>query len=77
MTQEAGAPPSALLPGESDGLAGLPAHWQVPAFAVRRLAPRQSRHCVLIPVLNEGDRLEIGELTVGRLRIREQERPNS
>lgn len=58
MSRDTGAPPSSvLLPGETDGLAGLPARWQLPAFAVRRLAPRQSRYCVLIPVLNEGDRL--------------------
>lgn len=33
---------------------GLPADWQVPEFEATRLAPRAHRHCVIVPVINEG-----------------------
>jgi glycosyltransferase involved in cell wall biosynthesis len=32
----------------------LPAGWQVPEFTVDEYAPRTTRHCVVIPVINEG-----------------------
>ncbi len=31
--------------------------WQVPAHDVHEFFPRRTRHCVCIPVLNEGDRI--------------------
>jgi len=31
--------------------------WQLPAFEIRELAPRRTRYCVCIPVINEGERL--------------------
>ncbi len=31
--------------------------WQVPAAEVHELAPRASRYCILIPVLDEGERI--------------------
>jgi dolichol-phosphate mannosyltransferase len=31
--------------------------WEVPAFTVSELRPRRSRHCVVIPVINEGARI--------------------
>lgn len=31
--------------------------WQVPAFATPFLKPKQRRHCVVIPVINEGRRI--------------------
>lgn len=31
--------------------------WQVPEAEVHELAPRTSRHCILIPVLDEGERI--------------------
>lgn len=34
-----------------------PADWHVPAADIHELAPRRSRHVVLIPVLNEGERI--------------------
>lgn len=33
------------------------AHWQVPAFAVHFDAGRTRDHCIVIPVLNEGERI--------------------
>jgi glycosyltransferase involved in cell wall biosynthesis len=33
------------------------ADWQVPAFRVLELAPRRTRWCVCVPVINEGERL--------------------
>ena len=35
----------------------LPLEWQVPAFDVREFAPRRTRYCIGIPILNEGDRI--------------------
>lgn len=35
----------------------LRAQWQVPAFRVEFWQGRQQRHCVVIPVINEGDRI--------------------
>ena len=32
--------------------------WQVPAFDVAAMAPRGTRHVVLIPVINEGERIQ-------------------
>jgi len=32
--------------------------WQVPAFTVQEFAPRRTRYCVGIPVINEGDRIQ-------------------
>ena len=34
-----------------------PADWQLPAAEIHELGPRTSRYAVLIPVLNEGDRI--------------------
>lgn len=31
--------------------------WQVPAFTARQLRPKGSRHVVIVPVINEGDRI--------------------
>lgn len=33
------------------------ADWQVPAFTLQEVQPKQHDHCVCIPVINEGDRL--------------------
>lgn len=33
------------------------ADWQVPAFRVLELAPRRTRYCVCVPVINEGERI--------------------
>lgn len=33
------------------------ARWQVPAFESRVWAPRRTGHCVVIPVINEGERI--------------------
>src|SRR4051812_21111898 len=35
----------------------LPPAWSVPAYEATVLAPRVSRHALVIPVINEGDRL--------------------
>lgn len=32
-------------------------NWRVPEFSVLELAPRRQRHCVCIPVINEGERI--------------------
>jgi glycosyltransferase involved in cell wall biosynthesis len=32
--------------------------WQLPAYEVRELAPRRTKYCVAIPVLNEGERIK-------------------
>lgn len=32
--------------------------WQVPPFGVDALAPRRTRHLILIPVINEGERIQ-------------------
>lgn len=40
-------------------------NWQVPAFELREFAPRRSRYCVCIPVINEGERLR---RQLGRMR---------
>ncbi len=39
--------------------------WVVPAFEVCRLRERQNRYCIVIPVINEGDRLlnQLGEMS--------------
>lgn len=34
-----------------------PARWQVPAYDIRHWTGRQSRYCVIIPVINEGERI--------------------
>ena len=31
--------------------------WQVPAYQVRVLRPRSTRYCVIVPVINEGERI--------------------
>lgn len=31
--------------------------WQVPEFRIEEFAPKQSRHCVVVPVINEGARI--------------------
>lgn len=31
--------------------------WQIPAAEIHELAPRRTRYCILIPVLNEGERI--------------------
>lgn len=36
------------------GALGLPADWQVPEFEATALAPKAHRHCVIVPVINEG-----------------------
>lgn len=35
----------------------LPPEWEVPSFTVQAFAPRRSRFCIGIPILNEGDRI--------------------
>ncbi len=35
----------------------LPPEWEVPAFQVERFAPRRTRYCIGIPIINEGDRI--------------------
>lgn len=35
----------------------LPSDWEVPDFDIYELRPKSTRYCVLIPVLNEGDRI--------------------
>ena len=35
----------------------LPPGWQVPAFGIDELAPRGTRFCIGIPVIDEGDRI--------------------
>lgn len=35
----------------------LPADWHVPEFACEVLAPRRSRYCIVVPVINEGTRI--------------------
>ncbi len=32
--------------------------WQVPAYRLRELRPRASRYCVIVPVINEGERIQ-------------------
>lgn len=36
---------------------GLPADWQVPAFDVVELCPKATDYCIVVPVLNEGERI--------------------
>jgi cellulose synthase/poly-beta-1,6-N-acetylglucosamine synthase-like glycosyltransferase len=36
----------------------LPADWQVPNFEASELLPRQNRHSLVIPVINEGERVQ-------------------
>jgi glycosyltransferase involved in cell wall biosynthesis len=36
----------------------LPADWQVPKFEASELLPRQNRHALVIPVINEGERIQ-------------------
>jgi dolichol-phosphate mannosyltransferase len=38
--------------------------WEVPSFDLHELAPRRTRYCVCIPVINEGERLrrQLGEM---------------
>ena len=36
----------------------LPEEWQVPAFTVAEFAPRQTRYCIGIPIINEGERIQ-------------------
>ncbi|EKQ67616.1 hypothetical protein OsccyDRAFT_3898 [Leptolyngbyaceae cyanobacterium JSC-12] len=35
----------------------LPPDWEVPAFTVQTFAPRQTRFCIGIPIINEGERI--------------------
>lgn len=35
----------------------IPPEWEVPTFTVREFAPRRTRYCVGIPIINEGDRI--------------------
>lgn len=35
----------------------LPPEWEVPTFTVTEFKPRQTRFCIGIPVINEGDRI--------------------
>jgi len=35
----------------------LPPDWQVPAFDCTDFAPKAHRHCIVIPVINEGERI--------------------
>lgn len=37
--------------------ADLPTHWQVPNYEVLELAPKRTRYCIGIPVINEGERI--------------------
>lgn len=37
--------------------AELPPDWQVPTFTVQSFAPRRTRFCIGIPIINEGDRI--------------------
>ena len=48
MTAAPAAPSS--LPGAES--------WQVPAFRVEEFAPRATRYCLLVPVFNEGQRIQ-------------------
>lgn len=36
---------------------GMPSGWEVPAFDVVEYGPRQTRYCVLVPVINEGAKM--------------------
>lgn len=35
----------------------LPDHWRVPSFTVREFSGRNTEYCVVIPVINEGERI--------------------
>jgi hypothetical protein len=35
----------------------LPPEWEVPAFTITEFAPRKTRFCIGIPIINEGDRI--------------------
>jgi dolichol-phosphate mannosyltransferase len=35
----------------------MPPEWEVPSFMVTEFAPRQTRFCIGIPIINEGDRI--------------------
>jgi dolichol-phosphate mannosyltransferase len=32
--------------------------WQIPAFTLKELRPKQTKYCVCIPVINEGERIQ-------------------
>lgn len=36
----------------------MPTDWQVPSFTVAEFAPRRTRYCIGIPIINEGDRIQ-------------------
>ena len=46
--------------------------WQVPAFDATVMAPKSARHLVLIPVINEGERIQRQLREMTRLRLFEQ-----
>jgi len=35
----------------------LPPEWEIPAFTVQSFAPRRTRFCIGIPIINEGERI--------------------
>ncbi len=41
-----------------DTTAEMPAEWELPPFTVAEFAPRQTRFCIGIPILNEGERIK-------------------
>src|SRR5512133_2338807 len=43
--------------------------WQVPSFEVYEFAPRKSDYCVVIPILNEGERIKAELRTMESLGI--------
>lgn len=44
----------AILARARSSILGLPVDWQVPEFEVTQITPKAHRHCVIVPVLNEG-----------------------
>lgn len=34
----------------------LPGHWRIPSFRLREFSARDTEYCVVIPVINEGER---------------------
>ncbi len=41
-----------------DTTAEMPAEWELPPFMVAEFAPRQTRFCIGIPIINEGERIK-------------------
>jgi hypothetical protein len=41
-----------------DTTAEMPAEWELPPFTVAEFAPRQTRFCIGIPIINEGERIK-------------------